>query len=275
MKFAYILLVLLFFSCKSTYLYDENNKIEALIKLNGHTLEIAHLGTLDIPDSLFKHKNIRRIFLTNSDCLDSYLLFESLSNFKELEELYINSCNIKIIPSNIDKLVSLKIIRISNDKLYSISNNIQHTNIKSLILENTSIGKLNSKDQTKIFKSIVAIPTLNELSIYNNQIEILPEELSRCKITKLDIGKNNFKTVPSVLISMINNHNLAYVMIDYSSDLFLPNSMLFSIVKKERKTYNFGVYFAKEFTNDFTIDIISKLENQYPAVEVWGRYTLR
>lgn len=276
MKYLHVIILLFIVSCKLSKPNDKSVcEVESWIKVYDNTLSINFRDSLYVPDSLFDNNNIKTIFLTGSNCISSYSLFESISRFEKLEELYIHNCNIKSIPDNINKLSSLKILRISDDSLDSISVNIRKLNIESLILEHTNIGSLNIDTQNKMFKTILSIPKLSYLSLYNNQIDSLPEDFLYCNITQLNVAKNKFKKIPSVIIMMINKKNLCQLEIDYIPNFLSSNSELNNIVKRDRRTYIFYIYFDRELSADFTKDVILKLTKKYPVIEGWGNYIKR
>jgi Leucine-rich repeat (LRR) protein len=141
-----------------------------------------------------------------------------LSRFKKLSELYIQGFDIKFIPNNIKGLHNLKILRITDDSLTSITNSIKKSKINCLLLENDKIGKLNIKQQVGIFDAISAIPNLLELSLYGNELDTLHSGLKSSNLQKLNIGKNRFKYIQPVILYLITEKKLNILEIDFPTD---------------------------------------------------------
>ncbi len=272
MKINYIILILLL-SCKICSLQGQERSIlHNSIRVIDNDLQISFFDTLIIPDTLLYNDKIEIVTLTSSECVDVVSLFQSLSTFKNLNEIRIYNCSIGFIPDNITDLLNLKSLIIQGDSISNITDRMIETKINYLSLENVKMGYLDVDDRNKILKTISSIPGLMYLSLYNNKLKSLPNDFVVENLQRIFIGKNKIDKFPSVFVQMMNENNLVEIGIDYFPNLLSDNSSIDKVVMRKRKRYNFYVYFKDGLANNFTASIILELGNKYPIIDAWGRF---
>lgn len=111
-----------------------------------------------------KALGIRNTYLGSVSKIDSIV-----NKNKNLEELYLNFCNLTSIPKNIYNLNNLRTLSLSNNKINSVNDNISRIkNLEELYLDNNYISKFNIKafeinkiDQINIKFNNLNIPVVN------------------------------------------------------------------------------------------------------------------
>ena len=117
----------------------------------------------------FKTESLKALGIRNT-YLGSYSKINYIINKNEsLEELYLNFCNLTLIPSSIYKLNNLSTLSLSNNKISSINDNISRIkSLRQLYLDNNYISNFNNKafeinkiDQINIKFNNLYIPVVN------------------------------------------------------------------------------------------------------------------
>lgn len=127
---------------------------------------------------------------------------ESIGNLKRLQELSITGTDIVTVPDSIGKLQYLADLNLSFNKIQTLPNTLQELiRLKRLLLHNN-----------QILKFPLLSPSIQELWIYGNQIETIPESIERLKdLEILFIESNRLSQLPQTIgkLESLQNLNLS------------------------------------------------------------------
>lgn len=150
-------------------------------------VDLSNQGITEIPDYIFKYKNLRKLNLSNN--------------------------NIKAIPKEIVRLKYLENLDLSNNKITTLyAGNFE--------LPKLQVLNLNNNNLKGIPKQIKHLSSLRRLGLYGNQITALPEELSYLKrLEQLNISKNPLKTFPRIVLDL---NSLTRLWLSHTSFTEIP-----------------------------------------------------
>ncbi|KAL5570572.1 hypothetical protein UlMin_027147 [Ulmus minor] len=150
------------------------------MKLNGEEIEVnkraRHYTLLlenqaQLPSQVYQKKNLRALFVQN--LCSSPLSFESLSNSaSSVKTLTLSGCEVTHVPENIDKLIYLRYLNLSNNTKLSI--------LPETLCNLVSLQTLKLDDCSHIRrlpKGIGKLPSLRHLHLLGTAVEGIPKSL--------------------------------------------------------------------------------------------------
>ncbi|KAL5570288.1 hypothetical protein UlMin_026863 [Ulmus minor] len=151
------------------------------MKLNGEEMEInmkaRHYTLLlenqaQLPSQVYQKKNLRALFVQN--LCSSPLSFESLSNSaSSVKTLTLSGCEFTHVPENIDKLIYLRYLNLSNNTKLSI---LPQTLCNLVNLQTLKLDRCHSL--TRLPKGIGKLASLRHLHIWGTiKLEGIPKSL--------------------------------------------------------------------------------------------------
>ena len=210
------------------------------------TLEILCLDNnniMKIPSNIYNLENLKDLFLSENNisrlpkefakckkltqlCLSNNSIsnIETLCEMKELEYLSLFNNQIFEIPSNICNLENLSVLDLSKNnisylpkefgkckklkKLYLLINSI--TNIETICeIQTLEYLSLFNNQIVEISNNIYKLKNLKDLNLTNNFIYSLPKEFANCeKLRFLYLNNNKIKNIPVELFSLLSNLEL-------------------------------------------------------------------
>ncbi|MBN2521167.1 MAG: hypothetical protein JXB17_11715 [Bacteroidales bacterium] len=229
------------------FLYIKDNKIEridSVIQQNYKfdLLEITGYDLEELPEAVYKFKDIKELRISSSCNLNLTKTFENISNnFKYIKNLYLDGNNIKEIPKAIGILSSIEKLSLQHNLIEELPGEINNCKLlkeinlsgnKLLIFENiidtlagidSLIGlRMDYCDLTELPNNISKLKNLNYLSVASNKITKISCVI--CKLKKLEyfhILLNLISEVPGCITGMkklklfyIGHHNLHKYEID-------------------------------------------------------------
>ncbi|XP_068160191.1 transforming growth factor beta activator LRRC33 [Antennarius striatus] len=186
-----------------------NNKLNSIVAVEGTMNSLGNLTYLNlsrnnlelVPSGLFSSlSSLRSLDLSYNDidvCLPeeaetSTAVRQSCTDWKNiasLRQLYLQGCNLKLIPSSAFSGLSLTHLELSNnpgliaqDSIQTLSTTLQH-----LGLGNTHIQDFDFSH----------FPSLKSLNISRNFLSHLPPSLLNLNLKVLDLRDNRLSTIPS------------------------------------------------------------------------------
>jgi Leucine-rich repeat (LRR) protein len=151
--------------------------------------------TSDSSDSDNQHRTLNYSYLM----LDSDTLYHNIEHFVNMEKkqiedvdtllLYHNTIN--ILPLNMNKFKSLKVLDVSSNGLTQLPEMLTECPLRSLIAKNNN---LNNDSFPKSFGSFV---NLRELNVSGNNLTLIPEQILEVTSLKyLYLGGNHIIEIP-------------------------------------------------------------------------------
>ncbi|CAF1585847.1 unnamed protein product, partial [Didymodactylos carnosus] len=160
-----------------------------------------------------------------SNNINENILFKTFSQFKYLEELYLDNNKLKFVPFLSD-MISLRLISLNNNLFSTIP--LCSTSLEILNLNNNYIRQFYSK-------YCLFIVNIIELNLENNDIKQIPIEIEKCKRLKYLNLSNNPLMKYSESLFYIRTLNKLYLNI---CDIkYLPSIDLFSKYHSKTLTY--------------------------------------
>ena len=176
------------------------------------TLILTELNLKEIPQEVWKCKNLKYLSLRNNSLEE---IPSEISYLRNLSELDLGENLIKYIPEQLFYLPKLKCLNLSDNKLLNISELID--NLERLEYLNISDNKL-----MNIPTSILNLKNLKFLLLYDNELLSLPNYLDNLlKLKVLDLSGNKLTTLPK---SLGNLPNLSILDIEKNEIEQLPSS---------------------------------------------------
>jgi uncharacterized protein YwqG len=157
-------------------------------------LEIKNPTFEVLPESIFEFKNLKSLFIANSDWYSKLKLnyiSDRIGELKQLESVHISRTNIDKIPECIGDL----------------------SNLSSLFFADSAI-----KD---IPNSVLNLPNLQYLNFDNNRIENIPEPINLPALYSINLAGNLLKTLPE---SLIQQPKINAIKLDKNPLEFLPKA---------------------------------------------------
>ena len=223
-------------------------------------LELKNPTFETLPEDIFEFKNLKSLWITNSDYnsnLNLNFISERIGELNQLESLHVTKSNLKAIPESVGNLKKLTSLYLADNNIKSIPN------------------------------AILNLPNIMYLNFDNNQIEILPEPINLQGLFSISLIGNLLKTLPE---SLILQPKINSIKADRNSLEFLPNlyndfkGLSLSIDDKKRlldyeyksktpngvTTWNDEIFFCKPtdiLFADFSVIIkMNKLEKYQEAL---------
>lgn len=168
-------------------------------------LDLRNKQLTEIPDEVFKLRNLRKLDLRNN--------------------------NLKTLPIEISKLLRLEVLDISyNDIQFLYAGFFNLKNLKILII---SHNKLRS-----IPKQIFKLNKIQILIVSGNNLASLPDELGNLsQLQVLNIAKNKFDDFPQVILKL---HNLNSIWINSNNFNSFPTKDILRDLPNLKSLYTFG-----------------------------------
>ncbi|EAY22204.1 Leucine Rich Repeat family protein [Trichomonas vaginalis G3] len=188
--------------------YLSRNLIEKIeisnFSKNVTRVDLSHCNLSVLPPDLFTIPTLTHLFLGYNKIKElpqtlknsTSIILLQLSGNKNinvdvdypetLEQLFISNCNLKSLPTSLEKLVDFIELDASCNELREFS--LKLPEIKKLILSCNKIKK---------FPENIESVELLDLSV--NRIADIPEKLSLIRLKELDISYNSIKTIPAEL----------------------------------------------------------------------------
>lgn len=133
-------------------------------------LDLSNRNLTEIPDFVFKCRNLKRLILSNNNIREIPL---ELIGLKYLKSLDLSGNQITQIFAKTFDLTSLQVLNLNNNKIKTLPRQINR------------------------------LTRLKELHMGGNQLEQLPTEFSELsKLTTLNIGKNLFNSFPTQILAL-------------------------------------------------------------------------
>ncbi|MHA1987238.1 MAG: leucine-rich repeat domain-containing protein [Promethearchaeota archaeon] len=177
-----------------TYLdlsYNNLNELQDLFK-NMQSLEYLNLGynqVFEIPQSIGLLKNLKLLDL-NHNKLKS--LPSSIGKLSSLVNLNLHGNQITSLPQSLKELKTLEVLNVGLNQLSNVPKWLG--NLKSL--KKLSLG--GNKSLFKVEEWVDFLPSIIELNLYDNNIELLPDSFGTLDSLKILIIPNNqISTLPS------------------------------------------------------------------------------
>lgn len=156
-------------------------KIESVKNSQGEILELNGIELSEIPQSIFKLKNLKILRLRKNKikCIP-----DEISSLSSLVELNLIDNELTSIPVSLFQLKNLQVLHLRKNKITSIPNEISEL----ISLTHLNIG---NNELTSLPETLGDLSELIHLFVKNNQITRLPKSLKQLeKLKDLYIGDN-------------------------------------------------------------------------------------
>ena len=164
-------------------------------------------------EQMLRENKFRTSIMTSGDSynLPSKKLTYSILHFPNLQVLSIVTCDIEILPNNIDKLQGLKILNLIGNKIYHLPNSIG--NLKNLTSLQLGVNKLDS-----LPASIGNLKKLRTLVIGNNNFTSIPYCVTKLiSLETLSIKSSRIDEMPRGLVNLVNLKTLDFSMCNFET----------------------------------------------------------
>jgi len=172
-------------------------------------LDLSNRGLTEIPEEVFKYRNLKKLNLRNNAIK---LVSKDIATLKHLKNIDLSNNKISNLGAKFFELVNLEYLFLNNNKL------------KSFPVQVSKLKKLKNLDLSGNLFSTLPIEvsgfqSLTSLNLTNNQFTEFPFEiLSLTQLTHLWIGKNRFAEFPGAGIkSLLKNLTHLYCFGAFSS----------------------------------------------------------
>jgi Leucine-rich repeat (LRR) protein len=150
-------------------------------------LDLSGQGLTEIPEEIFKYRNLKTLNLRNNEIK---LVSKDIGFLKHLKNLNLSNNKITTLGAKFFDLVNLEYLFLNNNKLKSFPVQVVNlTKLKALDLSGNLFSKLPIE--------LTGFQPLSSLNLSNNQFTEFPFEiLSLENLTHLWIGRNRFAEFP-------------------------------------------------------------------------------
>lgn len=154
-------------------------------------VNLNRIGLSQIPGEVYLNATNIRVLKLYGNRFDS--LPTNISEFKNLEKLYVGKNNLKYLPSSIGELKKLKVLSLTANKLDSLPE---------------EIGELESLEQLWLWQnnlktlpgSIGQLKNLKNLYVHYNWLDSIPESIGGCEALEfVNLNRNNLQRIPESL----------------------------------------------------------------------------
>ena len=175
-------------------------RIEQARKSESKTLDLSDLGLTTIPESIGSLTQLQQLLLNSNQIKE---IPESIGSLTQLQQLFLRNNQIKEIPESIGSLIRLKFLYLNNNQIKEIPESIGSlTELRQLFLPNNQIKK--------IPESIGSLIRLKFLYLNNNQIKEIPESIgSLTELRQLFLRNNQIKEIPESIGSLTHLEELS------------------------------------------------------------------
>ncbi|EPR78394.1 Leucine rich repeat protein, partial [Spraguea lophii 42_110] len=130
------------------------------------------LKNISVLPNIFYYNNIEKLIIRCSERFDDNInIFENVSSDSKIKELDLSDCYLTNIPNTIFKLTNLIVFMANNNQIVELKN-VFGINSSLELLE------LSHNQIVNIDKNIFDIPTLRNIMLYQNNIELLPVRIN-------------------------------------------------------------------------------------------------
>ncbi|XP_063958553.1 leucine-rich repeat protein 1-like [Lytechinus pictus] len=184
---------------------------------------------------------------------------------QKMESLQVNDCGLKKVDSRILKAKHLKRLDLSRNSICEIPENLEQlVNLSELNISNNQLQRL----PMGLCKSNHLARTLQCLNVSHNQIRHLPCELvCLVRLVRLDISHNSLESLPENFGKL---HHLRFLNVSGSAITFVPSS--FSKLRLEE--IDLSGSDSTLFTAKSSVDIPNTSGTVPKLVELAGRTTI-
>jgi len=179
--------------------YKQQDVINHIYKIQNLVGFYFVCNDIVMPNSLFEISNLRELSISvNPNKGKEEKLFQQLSQFKKLEHLRLNMCELDFIPVSIKNLTQLKYLILSNN------------HFEELPLSLSELTQLEYLDITRNkfhhFPTVICqLKNLKRLRLNDMKFTQLPKEMLNLKnLEKLDLNYIKLDSFPEVIFEMYN-----------------------------------------------------------------------
>ena len=155
-------------------------------------LQIRQEGLTQLNPKITRYKNLTYLNISGTaDTSNNFTEFPKIiCNFKKLQFLSMNYCQLDSIPLEIAQLTNLQTLSLENNNITELPEEIAE-------LQNITQLRLNDNKFTKFPTAITKLTKLKILGLYNNQLDSLPPEIGNLKnLILLYIWNNQITVIP-------------------------------------------------------------------------------
>jgi Leucine-rich repeat (LRR) protein len=259
-----------------THLDLSKSKYKALPPLLGtldklEYLDISYNQIPVLPTNFTNFKALRYLNISQNPLKNTKTLSKDISNFSQLEQLYIGGIGLTSLDNTFYALTQLRVLNLDGNKLERVAPELgKFTLLESLDL---SGNKLDSLPENTVSK----LQNLTYLNLEANKLTVLPADLGKLPLLKkLNIGVNSFQALPNSIgdlaaleeLSVVNtplrtlpttfkNLNITSLKLGYSR--YLSQDQAFGVIAQMPKLEYFSLRTCYFRTLSAKISVLSKL----------------
>ena len=204
-------------------------------------LEIRQEGLSKLNPMIIRYRNLKYLNISGTaDSSNNFTQFpEIIYNFKKLQFLSMNYCQLQAIPPEIKQLQNLKTLSLEHNNLTELPTELAEIqNITQLRLNDnkfgifpTAITKLINLKILGLYNNQMAdlppdignLKNLTLLYIWNNQITVIPPEIGELQnLIDFRLHNNQTKAIPETIGNL---QNLVYLSLSYNDLATLPEGI--------------------------------------------------
>jgi hypothetical protein len=194
--------------------------------LNATKIDLSGLGIKEIPQEVFKYKNLRKLFL--QDNLITKIPAE-IKRLKLLCTLDVSNNSVTSLYASVFELNNLKVLIVNDNKIKNIPPQIKKLNkLKILGIANNQLVSLNSNFEF--------LKELKELNLSGNKFQVFPDQIYTLrKLEKLWIKQKGLEVMDLETLKMIIPIKKIYTLKNSENLNKIPQNII-----KEENTEKFN-----------------------------------
>jgi Leucine-rich repeat (LRR) protein len=164
------------------------------------TLDLNNQRLIDIGIDISMFKNLHTLVLVGNPKLDFEQVLTDAASCPKLSVLYLDDNKLERLPTALGKLTNLIFLELNYNNFKELDSTIlsELVNLKYL-----NLFRCLNLDLPQALKTIGQLPHLENLSLLQNHLKVLPPEIRYCtSLKKLDLRMNSLSTLPKEIAEL-------------------------------------------------------------------------